>query len=113
MKDLRPVLTGELQTRHGGAERLETKTDCWISCLDQVGGNVPSPLTAIDLVASKPTSTSTYIALLRGINVGGRNRLSMNALSKMFEDAGFADVSYHNLAGGVAAIHRGSKPVAL
>ena len=34
------------------------------------------------------------------------------ALKQMFEDAGFIDVSYHNLAGGVAAIHRGSKPVA-
>ena len=35
------------------------------------------------------------------------------ALKQMFEDAGFVEVSYHNLAGGVAAIHRGSKPVAL
>ena len=88
-------------TRHGGAERLETKTDCWISCLDQVGGIVPSPLTAIDLVASKPTSTSTYIALLRGINVGGRNRLSMNALSTMFEDAGCLSVRTYIQSGNV------------
>ena len=32
------------------------------------------------------------------------------ALKQMFEDAGFEDVSYYNLMGGVAAIHRGSKP---
>lgn len=33
------------------------------------------------------------------------------ALKQMFEDAGFIDTSYHNLVGGVAAIHRGSKPI--
>lgn len=32
------------------------------------------------------------------------------ALKQMFEDAGFVDVNYHNLVGGVAAIHRGLKP---
>ena len=35
-----------------------------------------------------------------------------HALKQMFEDAGFVDVSYHNLVGGVAAIHRGCKPLA-
>ena len=34
------------------------------------------------------------------------------ALKQMFEDAGFVEVSYHNLIGGVAAIHRGRKPLA-
>lgn len=34
------------------------------------------------------------------------------ALKQMFEDAGFVDVSYYNLVGGVAAIHRGCKPLA-
>ena len=29
----------------------------------------------------------------------------------MFEDAGFDDAQYHNLVGGVAAIHRGVKPL--
>jgi len=32
------------------------------------------------------------------------------ALKLMLEDAGFCDVEYHNLAGGIAAIHRGVKP---
>ena len=34
------------------------------------------------------------------------------ALKQMFEDAGFVDASYDNLAGGIAAIHRGCKPAA-
>lgn len=32
------------------------------------------------------------------------------ALKLMFEDAGFSDVVYHDLVGGIAAIHRGVKP---
>ena len=34
------------------------------------------------------------------------------ALKQMFSDAGFTEVEYHDLIGGVAAIHRGVKPVA-
>ncbi len=32
------------------------------------------------------------------------------ALKQMFEDAGFVDTVFHNLVGGIAAIHRGTKP---
>ncbi|MBH80699.1 MAG: bifunctional demethylmenaquinone methyltransferase/2-methoxy-6-polyprenyl-1,4-benzoquinol methylase [Gammaproteobacteria bacterium] len=32
------------------------------------------------------------------------------ALKVMLEDVGFADVEYHNLLGGIAAIHRGVRP---
>ncbi len=32
------------------------------------------------------------------------------ALKQMLEDADFVDVEYHNLIGGIAAIHRGVKP---
>ena len=35
---------------------------------------------------------------------------SQGALKQMFEDAGFVDAEYHNLIGGIAAIHRGVKP---
>lgn len=35
---------------------------------------------------------------------------TQKALKLMIEDAGFAQVEYHNLAGGIAAIHRGVKP---
>lgn len=33
------------------------------------------------------------------------------ALKQMFLDAGFEDVEYHDLVGGIAAIHRGTKPL--
>lgn len=32
------------------------------------------------------------------------------ALKQMFDDAGFVNCSYHNLLGGIAAIHRGERP---
>lgn len=35
---------------------------------------------------------------------------SQEALKLMMEDAGFCNVTYHNLLSGVAAIHRGQKP---
>ncbi|MEQ8486604.1 MAG: class I SAM-dependent methyltransferase [Pseudomonadales bacterium] len=35
---------------------------------------------------------------------------SQKALKLMMEDAGFSDVTYHNLIGGIAAIHRGVRP---
>ncbi|MEQ8857065.1 MAG: class I SAM-dependent methyltransferase [Pseudomonadales bacterium] len=35
---------------------------------------------------------------------------TQKALKLMMEDAGFVDVEYHNLAGGIAAIHRGLRP---
>ena len=42
---------------------------------------------------------------------GVRNReMDWTALKLMLEDAGLEDVEYHNLAGGIAAIHRGVKP---
>jgi demethylmenaquinone methyltransferase/2-methoxy-6-polyprenyl-1,4-benzoquinol methylase len=31
-------------------------------------------------------------------------------LKQMLEDAGFGAVEYHNLVGGIAAIHRGVRP---
>ena len=33
-----------------------------------------------------------YVALLRGINVGGKNLIPMPALKAAFEEAGFEDV---------------------
>jgi demethylmenaquinone methyltransferase / 2-methoxy-6-polyprenyl-1,4-benzoquinol methylase len=32
------------------------------------------------------------------------------ALKLMIQDAGFQNVEYHNLVGGIAAIHRGVRP---
>lgn len=42
-----------------------------------------------------------YIALLRGINVGGNNKLPMPALKKAFEEAGFTGVSTYINSGNV------------
>ena len=42
-----------------------------------------------------------YIALLRGINVGGRNRLPMAELRAMFAAAGCADVMTYIQSGNV------------
>ena len=47
------------------------------------------------------TSSSTYIALLRGINVGGRNRLPMDDLKRMFKDAGCLSVRTYIQSGNV------------
>jgi uncharacterized protein (DUF1697 family) len=41
------------------------------------------------------------VALLRGINVGGNNRLPMKALAAMFTDAGCADVRTYIASGNV------------
>ena len=43
----------------------------------------------------------TYVALLRGINVGGKNLLPMKALAGMFRDEGATDVSTFIASGNV------------
>jgi uncharacterized protein (DUF1697 family) len=42
-----------------------------------------------------------YIALLRGINVGGNNKVSMQDLKKSFDKAGFQNVSTYINSGNV------------
>ncbi|MFE7225718.1 DUF1697 domain-containing protein [Nocardioides sp. NPDC057577] len=43
----------------------------------------------------------SYVALLRGINVGGRNPVAMQALAACFLDAGYANVRTHLQSGNV------------
>lgn len=43
----------------------------------------------------------TYIVLLRGINVGGKNKIAMSELKKHLEDAGFEDVKTYIQSGNV------------
>src|SRR5262245_23303934 len=54
---------------------------------------------------------TTYVALLRGINVGGKNLIRMPALKACFEEYGFANVSTYIQSGNVlfASPERGSK----
>jgi uncharacterized protein (DUF1697 family) len=42
-----------------------------------------------------------YVALLRGINVGGKNAIPMPGLKACFEDAGFGDVRTYIQSGNV------------
>ena len=44
---------------------------------------------------------TTYVILLRGINVGGKNRVPMADLKKCLEEIGFANVSTYIASGNV------------
>jgi uncharacterized protein (DUF1697 family) len=49
----------------------------------------------------QPTTTEVHVALLRGINVGGKNRLPMAALVAAFTAAGCQDVRTYIQSGNV------------
>lgn len=46
-------------------------------------------------------SHNTYVALLRGVNVGGNNMISMSSLKESFTDMGFKDVSTYINSGNI------------
>jgi uncharacterized protein (DUF1697 family) len=50
---------------------------------------------------SQSKKASTYVALLRGVNVGGKNKLPMAYLAKMFVDLGCDDVRTYIQSGNV------------
>lgn len=50
---------------------------------------------------SQPKGLSTHVALLRGINVGGKNILPMKDLAHIFLDAGCADARTYIQSGNV------------
>jgi uncharacterized protein (DUF1697 family) len=52
----------------------------------------------------------TYVALLRGINLGARNKISMADLRALFADLGHDDVATHLQSGNVIFTSRGGKP---
>ena len=47
-----------------------------------------------------------YVALLRGINIGPRNRIAMPALREALEEAGFEDVATYVQSGNVVLTSR-------
>lgn len=53
--------------------------------------------------------TGSFVALLRGINVGGRNPIRMPELVACFEEAGFEDVSTYLQSGNVLFSADGAK----
>lgn len=50
---------------------------------------------------SRHNSAGVYVALLRGINVGGKNSISMTSLKATFEQLGFMDVRTYINSGNV------------
>ena len=50
---------------------------------------------------SRSNKVGTYVALLRGINVGGKNKLPMRDLAAMFVEAGCKDVRTYIQSGNV------------
>lgn len=49
----------------------------------------------------RSTTSGVYVALLRGINVGGKNQLPMKSLAAMFADAGCGNVVTYIQSGNV------------
>ncbi len=60
--------------------------------------------------ATRRESGDVHIALLRGINVGGKNSLQMKALVAMFADIGCTDVRTYIQSGNV--VYRAGKSLA-
>jgi uncharacterized protein (DUF1697 family) len=56
---------------------------------------------------------NVYVALLRGINVGGSNPVGMPALKACFETLGFGSVATYIQSGNVLFTARRSSPLAL
>jgi uncharacterized protein (DUF1697 family) len=50
---------------------------------------------------SKQSRRGVFVALLRGVNVGGNNIISMRALKESFEKSGFTDVTTYINSGNV------------
>ncbi len=56
---------------------------------------------------------TTYVALLRGINVGGNNKVEMIKLKALFETLGFSDVTTYINSGNVIFASDTKKPETL
>jgi uncharacterized protein (DUF1697 family) len=56
------------------------------------------------------TRPQTYVALLRGINLGSRNKVSMPDLRTLFTDLGAEDVTTYVQSGNVVFKTSGSQP---
>jgi uncharacterized protein (DUF1697 family) len=58
----------------------------------------------------KKPASNVYVALLRGINVGGNNMIKMSALKAGFERLGFTDVSTYINSGNVLFRTKDTEP---
>lgn len=53
------------------------------------------------MTRSTKTPVNVFVALLRGVNVGGNNMISMKALKESFEAIGFSEVSTYINSGNI------------
>jgi uncharacterized protein (DUF1697 family) len=63
--------------------------------------------------SSRTTGKSTYVALLRGINLSGHKIVKMDQLRKAFEELGFEDVKTYIQSGNVVFKAPGQAPANL
>jgi uncharacterized protein (DUF1697 family) len=75
-------------------------------------GQVSAAIISPGVVVWQACRMPRYIALLRGINLGGKRRVGMSDLRGTLEDAGYEDVRTH-LASGNVVLTSGAKPNAL
>src|SRR5688572_9546175 len=59
-------------------------------------------------MALRAKTMARYVALLRGINVGGKNLIKMTALKACFEDGGLREVATYIQSGNVVFTSAGS-----
>lgn len=63
-----------------------------------------------EATASVAGMTTTYVALLRGINVGGKNKLSMQTLRDLLAGMGGTEVRTHLQSGNAVFTHQDADP---
>ena len=61
-------------------------------------------------MSKRPPRTASYLVLLRGINVGGKNKVPMAGLRQLLEELGYSDVSTYIASGNV--LLRSDRPAA-
>ncbi|MHB8320382.1 MAG: DUF1697 domain-containing protein [Acidimicrobiales bacterium] len=58
-------------------------------------------MTASALCRTDPAMSVRYVALLRGVNVGGKNIVAMSELRKLFDSLGYSSVRTFIQSGNV------------
>jgi uncharacterized protein (DUF1697 family) len=67
----------------------------------QPPGTAALLFSALDRMKKPSGTASTYVALLRGINVGGHKMIKMDQLREAFEELGYSDVATYVQSGNV------------
>jgi len=67
---------------------------------DRAGYDLKQPFTGLVSTMRKSTS-NVFVALLRGVNVGGNNMISMSSLKKSFETMGYTGVLTYINSGNI------------